>query len=209
MLTMEAVAVVLQAAFLSLAFGLRTFLHWRKTGSVGFRAGARRSKAEAIGGGGLAVAVITSLAATGLFAFGAADRLVFVEIAPLQWVGATLAASGIVLVLAAQTNMGTSWRIGVDPTEETELVTGGLFSFTRNPIFLGMLVFWLGMALIAFGVLSVAAFVLAVVAVEVQIRVVEEPYLHRTHGTAYEAYASRTGRLIPGIGKLHSLRSES
>ena len=39
---------------------------------------------------------------------------------------------------------------------------------------------------------------------ELQVRSVEEPYLLRTHGDAYRAYASRVGRFVPGIGRLAS-----
>jgi protein-S-isoprenylcysteine O-methyltransferase Ste14 len=36
-------------------------------------------------------------------------------------------------------SMGASWRIGVDPSERTDLVTGGAFALVRNPIFSAML----------------------------------------------------------------------
>ncbi len=37
---------------------------------------------------------------------------------------------------------------------------------------------------------------------QVQVRAIEEPYLVRTHGAAYTGYAARTGRFLPGIGRL-------
>ena len=42
---------------------------------------------------------------------------------------------------------------------------------------------------------------LLVTALEIQVRVVEEPYLARTHGDAYRSYAERTGRFVPGLGR--------
>ena len=36
---------------------------------------------------------------------------------------------------------------------------------------------------------------------ELQVRAVEEPYLLRTHGDAYRAYAARVGRFLPGVGR--------
>jgi protein-S-isoprenylcysteine O-methyltransferase Ste14 len=39
-------------------------------------------------------------------------------------------------------------------------------------------------------------------ALELQTRAVEEPYLLRTHGEAYAAYAARVGRFVPGLGRL-------
>lgn len=42
---------------------------------------------------------------------------------------------GIAATLYAQIAMGNSWRIGVDPTERTTLVTNGPFALVRNPTF--------------------------------------------------------------------------
>lgn len=203
----EVVAVILQVAFLALAFGLRTYLHWRKTGNPGFRAGGARSAAEAVGAGGITVAAVVSLVATLLFAMGSGVTLAPLDHAALQWGGALTAVVAVLLVLAAQSDMGASWRIGVDTTERTDLVTGGLFALTRNPIFLGMLAFWAAMIAAAPDLLSVVAFAVAFVSVEVQVRMVEEPYLRRTHGDAYARYAARTGRLVPGIGRLGAAQS--
>ena len=44
--------------------------------------------------------------------------------------------------------MGASWRIGVDPEETTELVTGGVFGLCRNPIYTFMVIAWVGFALL-------------------------------------------------------------
>lgn len=46
-----------------------------------------------------------------------------------------------------------------------------------------------------------AALVALVAAVQLQVRVVEEPYLRTVHGAAYETYAARTGRFVPGLGR--------
>jgi protein-S-isoprenylcysteine O-methyltransferase Ste14 len=51
--------------------------------------------------------------------------------------------------------------------------------------------------------LGTAAVVVIVLALELQVRAVEEPYLVRTHGNEYRAYASRVGRFVPGIGRFH------
>ena len=65
-----------------------------------------------------------------------------------------------------------------------------------------VIVRWLGLALAAPNVLSVLALVALLIALELQVRLVEEPYLTRVHGTSYRDYASRTGRFVPGWGRL-------
>lgn len=50
--------------------------------------------------------------------------------------------------------------------------------------------------------LLVLATVLFIVGVQLQVTVVEEAYLLITHGDNYLPYARRTGRFLPGIGRL-------
>ena len=166
--------------------------------------GARRSPAELFGAGGITVATVMSLAAVVLSTLDVVAPIGFLDRPVVSGLGVGVSVAGIALVLRAQADMGASWRIGVDPAERTELVTGGLFRWSRNPIFLGMLVFWAGIALLVPNAVAILAVVLATAAIEVQVRVVEEPYLVKTHGAEYERYAAATGRLVPGVGKLAS-----
>jgi protein-S-isoprenylcysteine O-methyltransferase Ste14 len=116
--------------------------------------------------------------------------------------GIVLAAAGIAGTAGAQLAMGRAWRIGVDPTERTNLVTGGPFALVRNPIYAAMIPFFAGIALIVGNVVGLAAVACAVTSLELQTRVVEEPHLLRTHGEEYASYAARVGRFVPGVGRL-------
>ena len=75
--------------------------------------------------------------------------------------------------------MGQSWRIGVDPSETTTLVRHGVFARVRNPIFTAMLIFAAGITLMTPNPLALAAFLVLLVTIELQVRVVEEPYSTR------------------------------
>jgi len=118
----------------------------------------------------------------------------------LHLLGAVFAVSGIAGALAAQLSMGDSWRVGVDDSETTALVTGGLFAWVRNPIFTFIGLSLLGLIFLVPNALSLAAAALTLLGIELQVRAVEEPYLERTHGDVYRAYSSRVGRFIPGLG---------
>jgi protein-S-isoprenylcysteine O-methyltransferase Ste14 len=122
--------------------------------------------------------------------------------APFHAIGFALCGAGIAGTFLAQMEMGASWRIGVNQSERTELVTGGVFSLCRNPIYTFMIVAWIGFALLVPTWLSAASVPAVIVAFEVQVRLVEEPYLLRTHGERYRAWAARVGRFVPGIGRL-------
>jgi protein-S-isoprenylcysteine O-methyltransferase Ste14 len=50
--------------------------------------------------------------------------------------------------------------------------------------------------------MALAGTVVLLAALHLQVRVVEEPYLRRTHGRHYERYAAKTGRFIPGVGNI-------
>jgi protein-S-isoprenylcysteine O-methyltransferase Ste14 len=112
-----------------------------------------------------------------------------------------LAVVGITATLAAQLAMGGSWRPDVDPTTRTALVTTGPFRLVRNPIVTATAATAAGLALLVPNLLAAAMLVAFVTALQVQVRLVEEPYLHRVYGTAWERYAARTGRFLPWIGR--------
>jgi len=98
--------------------------------------------------------------------------------------------------------MGDSWRVGVDESEKTQLVTSGLFGWVRNPIFSFMWLSVAGLVLVVPNALSLLASSLTVLGIEAQVRAVEEPYLKHIHGEAYARYAATVGRFVPGIGRL-------
>lgn len=193
------IALVLYLVGLGAAFGVRAWLQHRRTGDAGFRIGSPGARPiERLGSALFAAALLLALAG-----------LVLGAIAPqtewpawTRWAGLAISLAGLGLVVAAQTSMGSSWRVGVDPSETTALVTGGAFAIVRNPIFSAMGVAMLGATLMSpnlWTALGLAAFI---VGVQLQVRVTEEPYLLRTHGDAYRRYASKVGRFVPGLGLL-------
>lgn len=111
-------------------------------------------------------------------------------------VGIVPALGGVALTLYAQVAMGESWRIGVDHDERTELVTDGPFALVRNPIFSAMIPTALGLALMVPSAISIAAVTAVVIALELQVRVVEGPYLLQAQGRTYRDYAAKTGRFF-------------
>ena len=49
-------------------------------------------------------------------------------------------------------------------------------------------------------VVAIIGFVLLIGSIELQVRVVEEPYLLRVHGQSYREYLGAVGRFVPGVG---------
>lgn len=77
-----------------------------------------------------------------------------------------------------------------------QLVTIGLYRFSRNPMYVGVLLMLAGWALLYQS--SVLAWYAAAIAAAFHLRVVlgEEPWLARTHGEAWSAYKSRVPRWL-------------
>ena len=200
---MATLALILYAVYLLLAFGLRTLIQLRRTGSTGFHGlGGRPGSAEWLAGVGFTLALLLGAAAPVLALLDVVEPIPDLDGTVAHVAGVVLAVAGIGATFYAQVAMGTSWRIGVDPGERTELVTTGPFALVRNPIFAAMLPTALGLALLVPSWVALAGFAGLVVALELQVRVVEEPYLREAHGGAYADYASRVGRFFPGVGRL-------
>jgi protein-S-isoprenylcysteine O-methyltransferase Ste14 len=189
--------------YMALAFGLRTVIQLRRTGSSGFEGiSGRPGSAEWLAGVLFVVAIAMGVAAPLLALTSMVEPIVALDTKAVHGVGFVLFVTGLAGTLAAQISMGDSWRIGVDEKVTTEMVTDGAFGIVRNPIFAAMLPASIGLALMVPSVVAFAGLVALLVALELQVRVVEEPYLRRAHGADYERYAARVGRFVPGVGRL-------
>lgn len=116
----------------------------------------------------------------------------------IRWLGVVLFAAGSSLRIWPVFVLGRrfSGLVAIQPGHT--LVTSGVYGVIRHPSYLGLLVSSLGWAL-AFrsgvGVLLTALLIPPLVA---RIRA-EETLLRTQFGGEYEAYCSRTSRLIPGL----------
>lgn len=201
-MVMPTIALALFAVFALLGFGWRSWEQRRRTGSTGFRGiSGRPGSVEWFAGVGFIISMGIAVFAPILQILGVVAPVSFLHAPWIQIAGAVIAAVGIAATVYAQLDMGDSWRIGVDKSETTTLVRTGVFGWVRNPIFTAMMTFGLGFALITPNAVAVIGFVLLIVTIELQVRVVEEPYLLTTHGEAYRDYLAGVGRFIPGVGR--------
>ncbi|MBW0088822.1 isoprenylcysteine carboxylmethyltransferase family protein [Pseudonocardia sp. KRD-184] len=196
-------ALTLYVVGLLLAFGLRTWVQLRQNGTSGFRGITGRPGSVAWWGGVLfPIALLLGLAAPLLVILGVTPHWQWPAHPVVAGSGLALGVVSLAVVLLAQHTMGASWRIGVDERERTELVTTGIFSRVRNPIFTGMAGVSAAAALMAPTPVAAVAVTALVAAVQIQVRIVEEPYLRLTHGQSYERYAATAGRFVPVLGRL-------
>ena len=202
---MAVAALTLFVAFMLLSGGVRTLIQQRRTGDTGNR--RRWAARGSLEWWGLAVAdlgyLLVGLGAP-VAALAGLAPLAVVDHPVARSLGLVLVVLGILATFGAQLALGASWRIGVDQDEHTALVTTGPFRLVRNPVFTAALVVFLGVALMVPNPVAIAGLAVTLTGIEIQVRLVEEPYLRRVHGVTYTNYASQVGRFLPGLGRLRA-----
>ena len=91
--------------------------------------------------------------------------------------------------------MKDSWRAGIPNKDKAELVTTGIYRFSRNPAFLGFDLMYVGVLLLYGNLLTLGFSVFAIVMLHLQI-LHEERYLVNTFGAPYQEYCRRVSRFF-------------
>ena len=113
----------------------------------------------------------------------------------MRGIGVGLVTLGLVVFALAYVSFGDSWRVGFDVKNPGALVTAGIFSITRNPIYLCLDLWFVGIFLINGRLIFLVFATLAMAAIHWQIRQ-EETFLSHLYGEPYKEYCSRTGRYL-------------
>jgi protein-S-isoprenylcysteine O-methyltransferase Ste14 len=117
-----------------------------------------------------------------------------IKIIWIRYMGIVFCYLGLIIFLLALISFGTSWRIGIDENN-TKLITGGIFKYSRNPIFLFMDLYFTGIMLIYPNVVFILIAVCTVTGIHIQI-IREEQFLQNKFGEKYREYKKRTRRYI-------------
>jgi protein-S-isoprenylcysteine O-methyltransferase Ste14 len=110
-------------------------------------------------------------------------------------IGAAMWVVGLVVYGLALRAMGDSWRIGIDRERPGALVTGGIFGWSRNPIYLGIEFCALGTFLLQGRLVFLLIALILTVILHALIRR-EEHYLACAYGDSYRRYRASVGRYL-------------
>ncbi|MBO9691266.1 isoprenylcysteine carboxylmethyltransferase family protein [Chryseobacterium sp.] len=124
-----------------------------------------------------------------------AFKIEMLEDDAVKYTGIIIMGLALIWVIIAQLQMKDSWRIGIDSTTKTELVTDGLFRLSRNPIFLGMTASLVGFFLVFSSVIAFSFLLIGSMLMQIQIRL-EEEYLQQEHGQIYIDYKKKVKRML-------------
>ncbi|KGL59056.1 methyltransferase family protein [Polaribacter sp. Hel1_85] len=180
-----------------LVFVLRSVLLWKKTGINPFTF-KKTDNAHDYNGKVFTFITALELIVVSIFAFKNEwyeyllpfwylDNPTFLKIG---WV---FLLFSLILVWFSQSQMSSSWRIGIDENNKTELVTKGVFSISRNPIFLGIMITNIGLFLVIPNAFTLLIISLSTISVNTQIRL-EEEFLKREFGNEYKEYTKKVRR---------------
>lgn len=183
----------------SLVFFLRSYLLWRKT-NINPLTFNKTDDAHGYNG---KVFTFISLLEFGVILFYAlapekSHYLLpfwYLELPILIQIGWVLLVFSLIIVWLAQSNMKGSWRIGIDEINKTKLITEGLYSYSRNPIFLGIVIANVGLFLVMPNAFTLLIVSLSTISINTQVRL-EEEFLDKKFGKEYINYKNNVSRWI-------------
>jgi protein-S-isoprenylcysteine O-methyltransferase Ste14 len=185
--------------FLLFAMLLPVYRVWRTTRLNPYKLGSSDSAHDYIGRNfRLAVTACTLVIFAFVFLPSLYRQLLhipYVSHEVFAWIGIALLLFALVWILIAQSQMQTSWRIGIDEDVRTDLVQRGLFKISRNPIFLGIRMMLVGLFLVLPNAVMLVIWVVGEILIQIQVRL-EEEFLTRIHGDHYRTYQQQVRRWI-------------
>lgn len=137
------------------------------------------------------------------FAFSVAALIAAAALAPVSDTGWTITAAiiatvGAAIVVVAQVQMGRAWRVGVREGDAPLFISHGLFRYSRNPIFVGMMLVGLSAAMVSGTWWSWSGVAVFIASCAVQVRI-EEAHLEASFGQSYREFRSSVPRWV-GFG---------
>lgn len=116
-----------------------------------------------------------------------------------QVLGLASIVAGIWIRYSAMRTLASYFTYRVEIQPQHRLVETGLYRFVRHPAYLGQLLVFLGIGLALANWISLLSLALPIGLAFSRRIAVEEQALRQHFGGAYEAYASRSWRLIPWL----------
>jgi len=112
-----------------------------------------------------------------------------------RFTGFLIAMIGDAIFFGSVLCMKDSWRAGIPEKDKTELVTNGIYQYSRNPAFFGFDLQYIGVFLLYCNPLTALCSAFSIIMLHLQI-LQEERYLSREFGTPYVEYKSRVFRYM-------------
>lgn len=113
----------------------------------------------------------------------------------IRIIGLIIILISIILGFISLITMRDSWRVGILPEQKTELITNGVFRFSRNPYFFSNILIFLGCFLIIPTYVFLITYLIWFILIHLLI-LDEEKYLIEQHGDIYKYYKRKVNRYL-------------
>jgi len=104
-----------------------------------------------------------------------------------SYIGLFLGCFSFYFLILGYYHMGFSWRIGISNKIDTPLVTTGIFSITRNPVYIFFYLFYISIFLTTGNLIFLSLTILIFINLHLLI-LEEEKSLEKAHGKKYMVY---------------------
>ncbi len=123
------------------------------------------------------------------------SRQAFFHSQVIAWVGVFFCLAGLLLLLWSLVSFGKSFRVGIDTEHPDKLITTGVFSFSRNPIYTAFGFVLVGQFLIFPNWILLIYLIAGIWLFNRQV-LREEDYLKQHYGKEYLEYCKRVRRYL-------------
>ncbi len=113
----------------------------------------------------------------------------------LDYLGFLILLLGFIVMVIAHIQMGSSWRMGFKSSDKINLIQSGIFKFSRNPVYLGLLIQAFAILLLISNLWSLLLFLALFIILRVIISK-EEEFLEKQFGKEYTEYKKKVRRFI-------------
>jgi len=113
----------------------------------------------------------------------------------IKIIGIIILVFGLIVYAVALYSFHNSWRIGIDRENPGELITNGIFKYSRNPIYLSLDLLVSGTFLLQGHFIFLVLCVAITTSLHIQI-LQEESFLIQTYGNSYLKYRSKVSRYL-------------
>jgi len=113
----------------------------------------------------------------------------------IKYAGYVFVILGFILGILALIAMRNSWRVGIKYEQKTDLVSSGIYKFSRNPYFSSYDILIFGYLLIFPSIILLLLLITLATIFHLMI-LEEEKYLKSVHGEKYEDYKRKVNRYL-------------
>ena len=119
----------------------------------------------------------------------------------VRWLGVALLVASLVVFWKAHQDLGRNWSPSLELREGHTLITNGLYNYIRHPMYASQWLFVLAQCLLLPNWLAGVGGLVLFLPLYFGRVPVEEQMMLKEFGDQYRAYAARTGRVLPRLGK--------